>query len=241
VFIRRRIVLKQLLAATLAVPFALAAFAQDKPAAPPVAEPKAESRQDAKPADGKEGKPETGQDGGKDGKDAAAGATAATAKSVLDFTMKDIDGRDVPLSKYRGRVLLIVNGASKCGLTPQYEQLEALQDKYGKEGLAVLVFPANNFNGQEPGTNKEIKEFCQGKYKASFDLFAKVSVKGDDQCELYKFLTSSEKQGERGGEIKWNFTKFLVGRDGKVLERFEPRTKPDDAKVTAAIEKALKG
>lgn len=233
--------LKPILAVALTATFTFAALAQDKPAAPP-AEKKAETGQDARPAAGRDAKPESGQaDGGEDGKSAPAGATAATAKSVLDFTMKDIDGADVPLSKYKGRVLLIVNGASKCGLTPQYEQLEALQDKYGKEGLAVLVFPANNFNGQEPGTNKEIKEFCQGKYKASFDLFAKVSVKGDDQCELYKFLTSKERQGERGGEIKWNFTKFLVGRDGKVIERFEPRTKPDDAKVIGAIEKALKG
>lgn len=228
--------MKQIIAAGIVGSFAFAALAQDKPAAPPVAEKKVETKPDAKPADAK---PNSATPDG--GKDVKAAVTAETAKSVLDFTMQDIDGADVPLSKYKGRVLLIVNGASKCGLTPQYEQLEALQDRYGKDGLAVLVFPANNFNGQEPGTNKDIKEFCQGKYSASFDLFAKVSVKGEDQCELYKFLTSKDQQGERGGEIKWNFTKFLVGRDGKVIERFEPRTKPDDEKVTGAIEKALKG
>jgi glutathione peroxidase len=165
--------------------------------------------------------------------------TAETAKSVLDFTMKDIDGNDVPLSKYKGKTLLIVNVASKCGMTPQYEQLEMLHEKYGAKGLNVLAFPANNFGGQEPGTNEEIKSFCKTKYSVGFDLFSKVSVKGDDSCELYKFLTSKEKNGKLGGEVKWNFTKFLVDRDGKLIQRFEPRVKPDADEVTSAIETTL--
>lgn len=166
-------------------------------------------------------------------------ATAEKATSVLDFTMKDIDGREVALSKYKGKVLLIVNVASRCGMTPQYEQLQMLHEKYGAKGLAVLAFPANNFGGQEPGTNEEIKSFCSTQYGVGFDLFGKVSVKGEDACELYKFLTSKEKHEKLGGEIKWNFTKFLVDRDGKVIERFEPRTKPDAPEVVKAIETAL--
>lgn len=169
----------------------------------------------------------------------AAGVSAESARSPLDFTMKDIDGRDVALSKYRGKVVLLVNVASECGLTPQYEQLQALHEKHAAGGLAIVGVPANNFRGQEPGSNDEIKAFCQSKYHVAFDLLAKVSVKGDDCCELYKFLSSSEKSKAHGGEIKWNFTKFLIDRDGKVIGRFEPRTRPDDASVTAAIEKAL--
>jgi len=166
--------------------------------------------------------------------------TAETATSALDFTVKDIDGKDVALEKYKGKVVLIVNVASKCGLTPQYEQLEALHEKYGKEGLAILGFPANEFAHQEPGTNAEIKEFCMSRFDVKFDMFAKVVVKGQNQCELYKFLTSEEKQGKLGGEIKWNFTKFLIDRDGKLIKRFEPRTTPDDKDVIEAIEAALK-
>ncbi len=168
-----------------------------------------------------------------------AAVTAQTATSPLDFTMKDIDGREVPLSKYKGDVLLIVNVASKCGYTPQYKELQALQEKYGPRGLRILGFPANNFRQQEPGSNPEIKEFCQKNYSVTFDLFAKVSVKGDDTCELYKFLTSAERNPGHGGEIAWNFTKFLVGRDGKVAARFEPKVKPDDPVVIQAIEAAL--
>ena len=166
-------------------------------------------------------------------------AAVLAAESPLEFKLKDIDGKDVDLSKYKGKVVLMVNVASKCGLTPQYEQLQALHDKYAEKGLAILGFPANNFGKQEPGTNKAIKRFCTSKYDVEFDMFAKVSVKGDDQCELYKLLTSTDDNGEFGGEIKWNFTKFLIGRDGKVVGRFEPRTKPDAKKVVAAIEKAL--
>lgn len=181
-------------------------------------------------------------------KDAAGGpattqpartVTAETAKSPLDFTMTDIDGRPVDLAKYKGQVLLIVNVASQCGLTPQYEQLQALADKYRDRGLRIAAFPANDFKQQEPGSSEQIKEFCTSKYHVTFDLFAKIAVKGDEQAELYKYLTSKDKNGERGGEIQWNFTKFLVGRDGRVVARFEPKTKPDDAQVVAAIEKAL--
>lgn len=165
--------------------------------------------------------------------------TAENAKSVLDFTVKDIDGNDVPLEKYRGKVILIVNVASRCGLTPQYEQLEQLHKEYADDGLAILGFPANNFKEQEPGTDKEIKQFCTSKYGVEFDMFAKVSVKGDDMCELYKFLTSEKTNPKFAGEPEWNFTKFLVGRDGEIIGRFDPRTKPDDPKVTKAIEAAL--
>lgn len=165
--------------------------------------------------------------------------TAAQAASVLDFTLNDIDGKPAPLSRYKGDVLLIVNVASKCGFTPQYEQLQKLHEKYAAKGLRVLAFPANNFGAQEPGSDAEIKTFCTKTYGVQFDVYSKVSVKGDDCCELYRFLTSSEKNGDFGGEIKWNFTKFLVDRHGKVVARYEPRTKPDDPRVIEAIEKAL--
>jgi len=173
------------------------------------------------------------------GRPGGAGVTAATAASPLDFTVLDIEGRAVPLARYRGQVVLIVNVASQCGLTPQYEQLQALHQRYAERGLRILAFPANNFGGQEPGTNAEIKQFCTNRYRVRFDLFSKISVKGADQHELYRFLTSPEKNGRFGGEIQWNFTKFLVGRDGRVIARFEPRTKPDAPEVVAAIEQAL--
>lgn len=196
---------------------ALAAFAQDKQPAKP-----AEKPAQAKPDDKKGGD-----------------VTATTAKGPLEFKVKNIDGADVDLAKYKGKVIMIVNVASKCGLTPQYEQLEALQKKYGEKGFVILGFPANNFGSQEPGTNSEIKEFCKSKYSVSFDMFAKVSVKGDDTCDLYKFLTSNDANKGFGGEIKWNFTKFLIGKDGKVAQRFEPKTTPDAPEVTKAIEEAI--
>jgi glutathione peroxidase len=166
-------------------------------------------------------------------------AEAASPKSVLDFKMRDIDGKDVNLKQYKGKVLLLVNVASKCGYTPQYEGLEAVYEKYKDKGFVTLGFPANNFNGQEPGTEAEIKEFCTSKFGVTFPMFAKISVKGDDQDPLYKFLTSKETDPEFGGEIKWNFNKFLVDRHGKVVARFEPKVKPDSPEVTAAIEKYL--
>jgi glutathione peroxidase len=160
--------------------------------------------------------------------------------SVLDFEVNTIDGDPVKLAeKYDGKVLLVVNVASKCGLTKQYEQLVALHEKYKEKGFEILGFPANNFMGQEPGTNDEIKTFCTTKYDVEFDMFSKISVKGDDKAPLYMFLTEETTNPDFAGEIQWNFEKFLVGRDGKVIARFDPRTKPDDEKVIAAIEAAL--
>lgn len=169
---------------------------------------------------------------------AVAGA-ADPGAYVLDYTMKSIDGKDVNLADYKGKVLLFVNVASKCGLTPQYEQLVELNKKYGDKGLVILGFPANNFGSQEPGTNNEIKEFCTSKYGVEFPMFSKISVKGDDIAPLYAELTSEEQNKGFAGEIKWNFTKFLVGRDGKVVARFEPKTVPTADEVIAAIEAQL--
>jgi len=166
--------------------------------------------------------------------------TAETAKSALDFTVKDIDGDDVSLAKYRGQVVQIVNVASKCGFTPQYEDLQRLHEQYAGDGLAILGFPANNFLSQEPGTNEEIKQFCTTNYGVEFDMFAKVSVKGRNMCELYRYLTSKKSNPEFAGGIKWNFTKFLLNREGKVIARFGARVRPSDPKVTSAIEAALR-
>jgi len=156
------------------------------------------------------------------------------ASSVYEFTMNSIDNQPMPLAKFQGKVMLIVNVASKCGFTPQYEQLEAVYEKYKEQGFVIAGFPANNFMAQEPGTNEEIKTFCSTKYNVKFPLYSKISVKGEDKAPLYEFLTKT------GGEIKWNFTKFLVDRNGKVIARFEPAVKPDSPEVTAAIENALK-
>jgi glutathione peroxidase len=169
----------------------------------------------------------------------AASVSAADAKSPLEFKVKSIEGQDVDLSKYKGEVVLIVNVASKCGLTPQYEQLEAVYTKYKDKGLAVLGFPANEFGKQEPGSNEEIKTFCSSKYNVDFPMFAKIVVKGNGINPLYEFLTSEETNPGMSGDIKWNFEKFLVGRDGKVVKRFDPRTKPDAPEVIEAIEAEL--
>jgi len=160
------------------------------------------------------------------------------ASSLYDFTLPSIEGQPMPLSKFEGKVMLIVNVASKCGYTPQYTALEAVYEKYKDQGFVIAGFPANNFMGQEPGTNEEIKTFCSTKYNVKFPLYSKISVKGDDKAPLYQFLT--DPASKTGGEIKWNFTKFLVDRNGKVIARFEPAVKPDSPEVTAAIEKALK-
>jgi len=161
------------------------------------------------------------------------------ASSVLDFTMKSIDGQASPLAAYKGKVVMIVNVASRCGYTPQYEGLEAVYRKYKDRGLVILGFPANNFGGQEPGTDEEIKTFCSSKYSVTFPMFSKISVKGDDKAPLYEFLTDAKANPSTAGDIKWNFTKFLVDRGGKVIGRFEPAVKPESADVTGAIEKAL--
>jgi len=162
------------------------------------------------------------------------------ASSVHEFTLKSIDGKTTPLANYKGKVVMIVNVASRCGYTPQYTQLEAVYEKYKGQGLVILGFPANNFMGQEPGTDEEIKTFCSTKYNVSFPLFSKISVKGDDKAPLYQFLTDKTANPTTGGEIGWNFTKFLVDRDGKVIQRFDTKTKPDAPEVIAAIEAALK-
>ena len=162
------------------------------------------------------------------------------ASGVLDFSLNSIDGQPAPLSQYRGKVLLIVNVASQCGYTPQYAGLEAMYEKYKSQGLVVLGFPANNFRAQEPGTNEEIKAFCTRKYNVTFPMYSKISVAGEDQAPLYQFLTDAEANPSTGGPIKWNFTKFLVGKDGRVIQRFEPAVKPDSPEVISAIEAALK-
>ena len=159
---------------------------------------------------------------------------------ALNFTMKDIDGKDVELSKYQGKVVLFVNVASQCGLTPQYEALQKLHEKYGKEGLVIIGVPANEFGRQEPGANAEIKEFCSSKYGVKFAMMSKMVVKGNGICPLYRFLTSKETNPKFAGPITWNFEKFLVGRNGEVVSRFEPRVEPENDKVTTAIEAELK-
>jgi len=162
------------------------------------------------------------------------------ASNVYEFTMNSIEGQPMPLAKFEGKVMLIVNVASKCGFTPQYEGLEAVYEKYKSQGFVIVGVPANNFMAQEPGTNEEIKTFCSTKYKVTFPLYSKVSVKGEDKAPLYQFLTDTGANPKTGGEIKWNFTKFLVDRNGKVIARFEPAVKPESPEVTTAIEKALK-
>jgi len=160
-------------------------------------------------------------------------------RPIFRHTMKDINGNPIPLARYEGDVMLIVNVASECGLTPQYAPLQALHDRYASEGLSILAFPANEFGEQEPGSNDEIKSFCESKYGVSFDLFAKVAVKGDEKCELYEFLTDDKRNHGFGGEITWNFEKFLIGRAGDTVARFDPRVTPDDPALIAAIEKEL--
>ncbi len=164
---------------------------------------------------------------------------AAKDRSVLDFKMKDIDGNDVKLKKYKGNVLLVVNTASKCGYTPQYEGLQAAYTKYKDKGFYVLGFPANNFKGQEPGSDAEIKDFCTLKYNVTFPMFSKISVLGEDQHPLYKFLTSKETDPNFAGDITWNFNKFLVDRKGNVVARFTSKDTPQSDAVTQAIEKYL--
>jgi glutathione peroxidase len=167
-------------------------------------------------------------------------AVNAAEKSVYDFSMTTIDGKPIPLSTYKGKVLLVVNVASRCGFTPQYKDLEALYLKYREQGFVILGFPANNFRGQEPGTDAEIKEFCTLNYGVTFPMFSKISVKGSDQHPLYRYLTSDEANPSTSGEVQWNFQKYLVGRDGKVLAKFLSRVKPFSEEVTAAVENALK-
>ncbi len=160
-------------------------------------------------------------------------------RSIYEFTMKDIDGNDVRLDTYRGKVVMIVNVASKCGYTPQYEGLENIYKKYKDRGFVVLGFPANNFLGQEPGSDADIKDFCRLTYGVSFPMFSKISVTGSDQHPLYTLLTSKRSDPEFGGDIKWNFNKFLLDRNGKVVARFATKELPESETVAAAIEKQL--
>jgi len=165
-------------------------------------------------------------------------ASLFAASSIYEFTLPSIDGKPLPLANFKGKVVLVVNVASRCGFTPQYSALESTYEKYKDQGFVILSFPANNFGSQEPGTNQEIKTFCRTKYSVSFPTYAKVSVKGDDQTPLYTYLTKQANPALTG-DIQWNFTKFLVDRNGNVVKRFEPDVTPDSSEVIAAIEKAL--
>jgi glutathione peroxidase len=176
-----------------------------------------------------------------------AGVVAACVSSAyaddkggaLAFKMKSITGKEVDLAEYKGKVVLMVNVASKCGLTPQYEAMEALYEKYKDKGLVVLGFPCNQFSKQEPGTDAQIAEFCSETYKVKFPMFSKVEVNGENASPLYKFLTSLETQPAKRGNISWNFEKFVVGKNGQVVARFSPPTAPDAKEVLAVVEKEL--
>lgn len=159
--------------------------------------------------------------------------------TALDFTMKTLGGETKKLSEYEGKVILVVNTASKCGLTPQYAGLQELYEKHKEDGLVVLGFPCNQFGGQEPGTAQEISTFCTENYGVTFPMFSKVDVNGDDACDLYKHLTKLETKPAGPGDISWNFEKFLINRNGEVVARFAPRTKPDAEEVSAALTKEL--
>ncbi len=155
---------------------------------------------------------------------------------IYSFTMKTIEGSEKSLADYKGKVIMIVNVASKCGYTKQYKELEEIYRKYKDKGFVILGFPANNFLGQEPGTDKEIKEFCSLNYGVTFDLFSKISVKGDDQHSLYKFLTE---ESPMAGSVKWNFQKYMIDRNGNVVNKFAPGIKPTEIEVIECIEKLL--
>ena len=157
--------------------------------------------------------------------------------TLYDFKTKDIDGKPVSLKKFKGKVVLVVNVASQCGNTPQYEGLEKLYKEYKPKGLVIVGFPANNFGGQEPGSDAEIKTFCTGKYNVTFPMMSKISVKGDDQAPVYRWLVANSDRPK--DDVEWNFAKFLVGRDGKVVKRIMPGTKVEDPAVREAIEAAL--
>jgi glutathione peroxidase len=162
---------------------------------------------------------------------------APPEETIYSFTMTDIDGHKVPLKKYRGKVLLVVNVASKCGFTPQYKGLEGLYEARKSKGLVILGFPANNFGAQEPGTNTDIKQFCTLTYGVNFPMFSKISVKGDDTAPLYQWLIANSDRPK--DDIEWNFSKFVIGKDGKVVARFKSQTKPDDPALLSTIDAEL--
>ena len=171
--------------------------------------------------------------------DKATASDNSKTPKALNFKMKSIDGADVELSKYKGDVVVFVNTASKCGLTPQYEQLQALHEKFDKKGLSIVGFPCNQFGGQEPGTESDIKEFCQKNYGVSFDMMAKIDVNGENQCDLYKYLNSLDTKPKGKGDVRWNFEKYIIGRNGEVVARFGPRTKPDSSEFVKVIQDEL--
>ena len=156
-------------------------------------------------------------------------------QSFYDFKVKDIDGNDFDLASLKGKKVLVVNTASKCGLTPQYESLQGLYEKYGDEKFIIIGFPANNFAGQEPGSNKEIEEFCSKNYGVTFKMMSKISVKGDDMHPLYQWLTQKSKNGVLDSEVKWNFQKYLIDEKGNLVKMVEPKVKPDDAQIVSWI------
>ena len=167
-------------------------------------------------------------------------AAAFAASNVHEFTLDAINGTPAPLANFKGKVLLVVNVASQCGYTYQYEALQSLYAKYKDQGFVIAGFPANNFGGQEPGSNAEIGAFCKSKFGVTFPMYSKISVAGKDKAPLYQFLTDKAANPKTGGEIQWNFTKFLVDRDGKVIARFEPAVEPQSKEVVSAVEAALK-
>lgn len=171
--------------------------------------------------------------------DTAETGPADASSPLYAFELADIDGAMTRLGSFEGRVLLLVNVASKCGYTRQYAGLQALYEKYRERGLVILGFPANDFGAQEPGTNEQIKQFCSVNYGVTFPIFAKISVKGDRIHPLYQFLTNSENHPDFGGDIAWNFTKFLVSREGRVIGRYEPAVEPSDVRLVSDIETAL--
>lgn len=167
------------------------------------------------------------------------GAAVSTDQTIYQFSMQSIEGQEVKLSNYEGKVVMIVNVASKCGNTPQYKELQALYDQKKDEGLVILGFPANNFMGQEPGTDSEIKSFCEKNYGVTFPMFSKISVKGSDMHPLYQFLTQADQNGNMDSKVKWNFQKYLIGKDGKVRDIIGPSTSVMDDNAMASIEQLL--
>lgn len=161
------------------------------------------------------------------------------APAALDFKVKSINAKEVDLAQYKGKVIVVVNVASECGLTPQYEGLEALYEKYSDKGLTVLGFPCNQFGMQEPGSDAEIAEFCQSNYKVKFPMFSKIDVNGENAAPLYKHLTSLDAQPKGKGQVAWNFEKFVIGKNGQVVARFAPKTEPDAPELIQTIEAEL--
>jgi glutathione peroxidase len=176
---------------------------------------------------------------GPDAVPAVASYPRVKAPAALDFVVKDIDGKPVKLARYAGDVIMVINVASKCGNTPQYEGLEKIYEKYKGQGFTILAFPANDFGKQEPGDEKQIKEFCESTYKVKFPLFSKIVVKGEGQAPLYRFLTSKDTNEQFAGDIDWNFAKFIINRKGEVVARFKAGVKPESEPVVSTIEKEL--